>query len=91
VQSQIRATSDGPPSLEMMMSEFMPELKRTFNTNASSLSGALCKLACMGYQERFLEAVKLAGKPTRKALADAIGISVQDVRQSLLNAARAGS
>jgi len=45
----------------------------------------------MGYQERFLEAVKLAGKPTRKALADAIGISVQDVRQSLLNAARAGS
>lgn len=65
----------------MICSEFIQELKHTFISNASELSNAARKLPCMEYQKRFLEAVNIAGNPTRKELAAAIGISVQAVGQ----------
>ena len=41
------------------------------------------KVATMSYQERFVEAYKLADRPPRKELAKAVGVSVQAIGQLL--------
>ena len=41
------------------------------------------KVATMSYQERFVEAYKLADRPPRKELAKAVGVSVQAIGRLL--------